>query len=595
MKSKEYSDDNGEVSSGSGTAYSDTEESNAEDEDLKNRDDITCEHCKSDKSDTWRYGGLNKMVLCVNCRIHFKRFGDMPVISGNGVEESSLSDTSQAKSSSPLTSGEDIKVKKEDEVAMEESQEEDTTLEIVEEEEEVEEVEGDDDVDMVDEEDSETPNELINKTYGDSSVKFERPSCRGLDKCARTDMRFVSKQEKTTPKKEPPVAKTEPTPIKSEIDPSTTPRVDIGVQPFSFSNLPSQSSAPKREPSYHAKMLELYQQHEAAAKMQKLQQEGLYSMPQGLRPPLNMLQAFNMRGGAAAGTPPNLINSVEAQQKLLQGLHPSVHPEQLMAIDAWARQQQQHVQAQQAQAQQAQHQAGNPLEHIQRVLEQAKTPAEHAKLREQIASFEASREAWARHLENPGQQPPTSQWQRFVETQALAAAQAQQRGFEIPNLAQQRQLLQQQAAQQPQPQPSQATPDRRKQRSYPFHQLFPVMARRHRDRKQLCQLKTDDDEVIYMGQGSAQPQQQQKPRTVAPQHLPHIANSAAKASFSPLNPQHRMTLPQGINTLPQGLSNIPGLNNLPQGINNLPGGLNNLQYANFLKVLSNPNMLRGHL
>lgn len=84
------SSDPGEGSSASDSPGSESEESNAEDGELVGRDDLTCEHCKTKSSERWRYGGSNKMVLCTPCRLHFKRFGEMPPLSESSLSESSL-------------------------------------------------------------------------------------------------------------------------------------------------------------------------------------------------------------------------------------------------------------------------------------------------------------------------------------------------------------------------------------------------------------------------------------------------------------------------------------------------------------------------
>ena len=80
----------GEGSSGSESPGSESEESNAEDGELVGRDDLTCDHCKTKESERWRYGGSNKMILCSPCRLHFKRFGELPPLSESSLSESSL-------------------------------------------------------------------------------------------------------------------------------------------------------------------------------------------------------------------------------------------------------------------------------------------------------------------------------------------------------------------------------------------------------------------------------------------------------------------------------------------------------------------------
>ena len=90
LSNDNQSSDPGEGSSGSDSPGSESEESNAEDGELVGRDDLTCEHCKTKSSERWRYGGSNKMVLCTPCRLHFKRFGEMPPLSESSLSESSL-------------------------------------------------------------------------------------------------------------------------------------------------------------------------------------------------------------------------------------------------------------------------------------------------------------------------------------------------------------------------------------------------------------------------------------------------------------------------------------------------------------------------
>ena len=64
---------------------------------------------------------------------------------------------------------------------------------------------------LVDEEAKEEPNKTLTVKFG--QVSFSRPSCRNLERCCRTDLIFLGKD---TVKKETPVAKAEPTPMKQE-------------------------------------------------------------------------------------------------------------------------------------------------------------------------------------------------------------------------------------------------------------------------------------------------------------------------------------------------------------------------------------------
>ena len=69
---------------------------------------------------------------------------------------------------------------------------------------------------IVDEEAKEEPNKFLTVKFGQGQISFTRPSCRGWDKCSRTDMVFVGREEV---KKDTPVAKAERTPIKQEPQP----------------------------------------------------------------------------------------------------------------------------------------------------------------------------------------------------------------------------------------------------------------------------------------------------------------------------------------------------------------------------------------
>ena len=92
-KCKLAHDNQSSGSSGSESAGSESEESNAEDGELVGREDLTCDHCKTKQSERWRYGGSNKMVLCAPCRLHFKRFGELPPLSESSLSESSLAES----------------------------------------------------------------------------------------------------------------------------------------------------------------------------------------------------------------------------------------------------------------------------------------------------------------------------------------------------------------------------------------------------------------------------------------------------------------------------------------------------------------------
>lgn len=89
---------------------------------------------------------------------------------------------------------------------------EDTTPVDVEEDQEKEEEEEE----LVDDEAKEEPNKFVTVKFGQHQIAFMRPSCRGYDKCTRTDMVYTGREEV---KKDTPVAKAERTPIKQEPQP----------------------------------------------------------------------------------------------------------------------------------------------------------------------------------------------------------------------------------------------------------------------------------------------------------------------------------------------------------------------------------------
>ena len=68
---------------------------------------------------------------------------------------------------------------------------------------------------LIDEEAKEEPEKTLTVKFG--QVSFSRPSCRSLDRCCRTDLVFLGKD---VVKKETPVAKTERTPIMQEPQPA---------------------------------------------------------------------------------------------------------------------------------------------------------------------------------------------------------------------------------------------------------------------------------------------------------------------------------------------------------------------------------------
>ena len=160
---------------------------------------------------------------------------------------------------------------------------------------------------LVDEEAKEEPNKFLTVKFGQGQISFTRPSCRGWDKCSRSDMVYVGREEV---KKDTPIAKAERTPIKQEPQPQMygqgghpgfSPLIAAGaagILPgsslipnaaaaaaasagvlgangiFNGPQIPTSASIkpdpmPKIEPGSYAqaKILELFKQQEAAAKM----------------------------------------------------------------------------------------------------------------------------------------------------------------------------------------------------------------------------------------------------------------------------------------------------------------------------------------
>ncbi|KAL5266034.1 hypothetical protein ACHWQZ_G006626 [Mnemiopsis leidyi] len=673
------SSDPGEGSSGSDSPGSESEESNAEDGELVGRDDLTCEHCKTKSSERWRYGGSNKMVLCSPCRLHFKRFGEMPPLSESSLSESSLpgsvknggSESETNKSVENNLDGNRAETEKEAAqhgTAPEDEEKDQSGDLLIDDDEEAtpvdveEEQPEEDEEEMVDTEAKEEPNKFMTVKFGQNQITFTRPSCRGWDKCSRTDMVYMRREE--AKKDTPPVAKAERTPIKQEpapqiygpghpgfsplITPGTTgmpgmPGSSLISNPAAAAasagvisangifNGPQLSTSvsikpdpmPKIEPGSYAqaKIMELFKAQEAAAKM-KMQAEGLYNMPHGLRPP--------------SMAPPSLLPNFPGirppsgfDNKMLQGMHSQLQHEQLMEhLEALSRQQAQHQQAvaaqQHMQAQQQHQQQQFSAERIQELLKNARTVPDKY-LQEQL--LEAARSdalarqqqaAAAAHLlpQTPDNPQQASQWARFIEQQAMAAAQQQHnaaaaaaqhnqaphgappRGYEglsgsMASALQHHHQQQQQQQQQQQAQLHQQRPqlphihqhDKRKRDTpFPFHQLFPIMARRHTVKKHECKLKGEDDEIIFMGSNGGPPH---VPTRTLPSHLPaHLSqlSSGVKPSFSPLqSAPHR---------LPNGSGLPSSQHQLPAGL--IPG-MSSAHYANLMKVFQNQNILRNQL
>lgn len=159
----------------------------------------------------------------------------------------------------------------------------------------------------MDDEAKEEPNKFLTVKFGQNQITFTRPSCRGWDKCSRTDMVYVGREEV---KKDTPVAKAERTPIKQEPAPQVYGPGHPGFSPlitpgatgmpgmpgsslipgpaaaaasagvisangiFNGPQLPTSAAIkpdpmPKIEPGSYAqaKIMELFKQQEAAAKM----------------------------------------------------------------------------------------------------------------------------------------------------------------------------------------------------------------------------------------------------------------------------------------------------------------------------------------
>ena len=51
-------------------------------EDSGERNPYHCRHCSSTDSKDWHHGGKEMKLLCTNCRLHYKRYGEMPLLPG---------------------------------------------------------------------------------------------------------------------------------------------------------------------------------------------------------------------------------------------------------------------------------------------------------------------------------------------------------------------------------------------------------------------------------------------------------------------------------------------------------------------------------
>ncbi|XP_018015061.1 arginine-glutamic acid dipeptide repeats protein isoform X2 [Hyalella azteca] len=55
-------------------------EDDSDDSDSKDRQGYHCRHCYTTSSKDWHHAGKDKSLLCYDCRIHFKKYGDLPII-----------------------------------------------------------------------------------------------------------------------------------------------------------------------------------------------------------------------------------------------------------------------------------------------------------------------------------------------------------------------------------------------------------------------------------------------------------------------------------------------------------------------------------
>jgi hypothetical protein len=65
-----------------GDLSSASEEDNSE-EDSDSLSGYHCRHCFTTSSKDWHHAGKDKVLLCTDCRIHFKKYGDLPQLDGN--------------------------------------------------------------------------------------------------------------------------------------------------------------------------------------------------------------------------------------------------------------------------------------------------------------------------------------------------------------------------------------------------------------------------------------------------------------------------------------------------------------------------------
>jgi len=62
------------------SSASEVEDSGTEDSGEKNP--YHCRHCSSTESKDWHHGGKEMKLLCTNCRLYYKRYGEMPLLPG---------------------------------------------------------------------------------------------------------------------------------------------------------------------------------------------------------------------------------------------------------------------------------------------------------------------------------------------------------------------------------------------------------------------------------------------------------------------------------------------------------------------------------
>ena len=51
-------------------------------EDSRDQNPYYCRHCSTSSSKDWHHGGKDMKLLCTNCRQHYKRYGEMPLLPG---------------------------------------------------------------------------------------------------------------------------------------------------------------------------------------------------------------------------------------------------------------------------------------------------------------------------------------------------------------------------------------------------------------------------------------------------------------------------------------------------------------------------------